>query len=91
MTSGFQTTWTMVRFSIESPNAARRVRRKIRSMTGWGSRRMCQHSWILIPRSMARLEPALRPLLPEGGGGRLDMIAVTDKQVEHGRNFFGPE
>jgi len=93
--SGFNATWTMVQFQMTSQKSARRMRRKIRSITGWGSRRICQGTWILIPRSMDRLEKELRPLLPTRDPankskewGSLSMIPVTDKQIENSMNFY---
>ena len=97
MINGYSPIWTMVRFEFdvtpEGRKAARTFRRKFRSSGAWpwpATRRIAENAYHLVPATADDLEKRLRPMLPAGTYSRLDLIPITDKQVEVPRTFYKP-
>ena len=92
MISKYSPSWTMVRFEFDrTPEGQRASQRFRRAARRWIRGPIRQGAYHLVPASADRLEAALRPHLPSGAYSQLEMIPITDRQIEVSRTFHEAE
>jgi len=90
MISKYSPSWTMVRFEFDRTQSGRRAMDRFRrTARRWIKGSMRQGHYYLVPASADRLEAALRPHMMGEAYSRLELLPITDAQVEKARTFRG--